>query len=342
MTINPNRVIKLYLSDRTRNDIEGSVRANADWRYNLSRIVENQQPKEGKKLFDLTDTAVSEDVSLLMINAPKSPVTRNVFTTPVSTFVNSVTSGSNNLLGKLSSLASYGINILSSWNDVMTHGANTNGRTAQVFQPWTKTVKAWGSSEGGITFEYEFKFNLGQYGLWNAKEEVVKPVINLVAPAFPQYLDNWSMAGPFPSTSELLLRLIKNNFSTIDSTSSVGDVTSTFSNTVKNYTDALSDDSKSFSDSVLGTLQNIGSVFKDLVESTYKNLTFTMEFGNIIKFDKLIIENATTSFSNEVDQDGYPISGSAKLTFVGLVPLALINNTGYGETQMFSARYGEV
>lgn len=337
MTTNPNRVIKLYLSDKP---IE-----QGNWRTNLSRIINDAQ-REGTnvELFNVSDSDVKESVELVMASAPKSPVTRNVFTTPVSTFVGSVTSGGSSLLGKLSSLASYGINILSSWNDVMTHDANTNGRTAQIFQPWTKNVKAWGSSEGGITFEYEFKFNMGQYGLWNAKEEVVKPIINLVAPAFPQYLDNWSMAGPFPSTSELLLRLIKDNFSSVDSTSSVANITSTVASTMTEYKNILSDDSKSLSDTVLNTLQSIGTVFKELINSAYKNLTFTMEFGKIIRFDKLIITNATTSFSNEVDQDGYPISGTAKLTFEGLVPLALINNTGYGETQMFPAdvKYGEV
>ena len=339
MTVNKNRKIQLYLSDQPSNN----------WRSNLKRILEDGgSDRKGTNLFGdwknlEEDTVVDSNIDLLMANAPKSPVTRNTYSTPVNSFVSSITGTS--LGGKLSSLIKAGANVISAWNDVKTNNANTNGRTAQVFQPWMKNVKAWTGAEGGITFEYEFKFNMGQYGLWNAKKEVVLPIINLVAPAFPQYLDNWGMAGPFPSTSELLLRMFSNKMSEENYTSN--------ESAIITGTDGESPKTKDFSTWALDNLSDIGNILATLVKQAYNNVTYTIEFGNIIRFDKLIILNATTSFSNEVDQDGFPISGTAKLTFEGLIPLALVSNASYnvgdsttynyGSTSMFTyTRYGEV
>lgn len=356
--INPNRIIEFYLTDLIDNQ-------KKDWKSNLSRIInkadDSSTSRDGDevsnshvKLFNLPEGSldVNNDVDLVMINAPKSPKTNNNWSSPVSTFMESLTSSGSNLLGSISSLASFGINIISSWNDVFVNNGNTSGRTAQIFQPWTTGVQAWTGSAGGIDFEYEFKFNMGQYGLWNAEEEVVKPILNLVAPAFPQYMNNLGMSGPFPSTSELLLRLIKNisddfitdhtiDWRNITFEKFSSGVTSYFSDTASSIVNYFKG-SDSITGGILKGLNEVAGIFKTLVEESYKNLTYTLKFGNIITFENLLITQATTSFSNEVDQFGYPVSGTAKLTFKGLVPLALVNATDYGKTQMFpeNTRYG--
>ena len=327
MNTNPNRIINLYLSDSNSNT----------WRGNLSRIIENVGSSGNTKLFNLEETTVSNDIDLLMSTAPKSPVTNNSWSEPVKAFTKTLTSS--NLGNIVSSLASFGVNVLSSWNDVFVENGNENGRTARIFQPWTTNVQAWTGlrDTSGIAFEYEFKFAMGQYGLWNALEEVVKPIINLVAPAFPQYMDNTGMSGPLPSTSELLLRCLKNS---VGSDATIESFGTTLSNEMGSITDSFKNND-SISGVVLNGLESIATIFKTLVANTYANLTYTIEFGKMIKFDKMTITEATTSFSNEVDNNGYPVSGTAKLTFTGLVPLALINATGYGETQMFNyTRYG--
>lgn len=353
MNINENRKIKIYLTDST----------TSTWRTNLSRIMSSNSKRSGIPLFNLgngSETDVNNQVDLIMSTAPKSPATQNNLSYPVKSVLDSFNK-SGAITSIISSVASYGIDILSAYNDVFASGGNSTNRTALIFQPWTKNVQNWAGADKGIAFEYEFSFAMGQYGLWNAKEEVIKPIFNLIAPAFPQYLSDFGMAGPFPSSAELLMRLftggsldtISNNFS-----SAWGNITSNWTGTTTkngkeeqystgNYTNSYN--TKSLSGKVMNSLESIAKALSSLVTATYKNLTFTIEFGNVFRFDNMIILDASTTFSNEVDNYGYPVSGTAKITFSGLLPLALKNNASMGKSQMFSGsmkdslttRYGE-
>lgn len=336
MTANNNRKIQLYLSGGKKDDDKA-------WRYNFSRIL-GYQTSRGENLtqlfstFDTTSMNVDNSIDLLMLSTPKTPTTKNAFDTPISTLTSTL--GKSNIVGAISSMARIGANVISVFNDVKPSEISESNRTARVFQPWSTNVKSWAGSIGSINFEYDFKFALGQYGLWNAKEEVVKPILNLVAPAFPQYVSNYSMAGPFPSTAELLYRMIvdenastaesyiteiNNNISSIDSVNNGNSLKSNFENAAS---------------SIGSALENLGTFLANVVTKSFNNFTYTLEFGNIVQFKNLIITNAKTSFSNEVDQNGFPISGSATLNFEGLVPQALTYNTeNFGTIRMFG--YGE-
>lgn len=340
MNINENRKIKIYLTDST----------TSTWKTNLSRIMSSNSKRAGISLFNLgngSETDVNNQVDLIMSTAPKSPATQNNFSYPVKAVLESFNK-SGSITSIISSVASYGIDILSAYNDVFAGGDNSTNRTALIFQPWTKNVQNWTGADKGIAFEYEFSFAMGQYGLWNAKEEVIKPIFNLIAPAFPQYLSDLGMAGPFPSSAELLMSLftggsldiISSNFSNAWS-----NITSDWTGTRKtggkeeqystgNYKKSFN--TKSLSGKVMNSLENIAGALTSLVKAAYYNLTYTIEFGNVFRFDNMLITDASTSFSNEVDNYGYPVSGTAKVTFSGLVPLALKNNASLGKSQMFS------
>lgn len=341
MATNNNRKIQLYLSTGTR---DGS----SSWRHNFSRILDTQTNRgEGlTQMFSSFDTSsmdADSSIDLLMLANPKSPATNNAYSSLVKTLLTSL--NNSKALKTIGSIAELGINVVSVYNDVVPSDIGESSRTARVFQPWTKNVSAFADSQGGITFEYEFKFNLGQYGLWNAKEEVVKPILNLVAPAFPQYVSDYTMAGPFPSTAELLYRMIVAETAS-DALDSVSDIKNNFTSIGEGITDEMSFLTKAKTtatdtlSAISDSLSTIGDFLANIVKDSYSQFSYTLEFGNIIQFKNMVIKQAKTSFSNEVDQNGFPISGSATLTFEGLVPQALTYNTGnFGTIKMFG--YGE-
>lgn len=344
MKVNNNRKIKLYLSDDT----------SKDWRSNISRIMTGQSDRSGTKLFNFDKTDVNNGIDLIMAEAPKSPSTNNSYSTPVKSVTDSLSK--NNIVNVATSIATYGINMLSAYTDIHNLEGQETGRTAEIFQPWSTNVKAWaGDKSAGISFKYTFKFSMGQYGLWNAKEEVVKPIFNLIAPAFPQYLSDMGMAGPFPSSAELLLSLftgtsidtISKGFEdskeivkglwTTTTTDEEGNAVSS-----ANSGSSVGENIGGVANKILETLKSVATALTSIIQASYKNRTYTIEFGNMFKFENMLITDASTTFSNEVDQNGYPVSGTAELTFVGLVPLALLNNTSMGQSQMFpsSTAYG--
>ena len=213
-------------------------------------------------------------------------------------------------------------------------------------------VKAWDGSQEGFKFEYEFSFAMGQYGLWNAKEEVVKPILNLIAPALPRSIDNFSMNGPFPTVIQLLSQMVKNVGEKL--LGSFGELTkSNLDTKIKDAGTELKNWFSSFEetpgvlDKVSKAINDIGGgindVLKDLsnalntvIQDSYRDYTYDVKFGNFVTFNNMIITNGETSFSNEVDQYGYPIAGTVRLTFEGLVPLAM----NYSSTDLVAIKYG--
>lgn len=305
--INANRIINI-----TSNSGDGT----RSWKYNLSSLIGNDNKLD--KLFNLSDLDVTENIKLLMDKDPKVFKTNNEFGYPVNDFL----SGQGGSLGKVGSLVGKGLDVLGTVYDigsVIGTALNNNDDVSKTWQPWGKDIIAWKGSRGGLEFEYEFNFRLGQYGIWNAYEEIVKPVLNLVAPAIPRGLDALSMTGPFPNIWQLLARMIGGVFNNNSNSSNTSDSTTKFT----------------------GTMESVGNKINDILISSYKNYTFNVKFGNMMTFNKMIVTNAEANFSNKVDQEGWPISGSAKLTFQGMIPLALTyGNESSSSGTLLSARFG--
>ena len=71
------------------------------------------------------------------------------------------------------------------------------------------------------------------------------------------------------------------------------------------------------------------SMMETIFKNTLNDFTYTMKFGNFLTLNHVLIKNCDCEFSNEVDQFGYPISGSITIQFSTLLPYTLgINGTG--------------
>lgn len=343
-TPNKNRLITI----EARNEI-GDFR---DWRHALERL--SSKNGETYSILDnnlLRDTVVDSRVCLLMSSPPKTMKTSNKFTTPVENLLKSGKSNSSGVVGKIANVLTMGYNAS---NALFTE----EGSTSATWQPWMTGVKAWDGSRGGFSFDYEFSFAMGQYGLWNAKEEVVKPILNLIAPALPRSLNNFSMNGPFPTAIQLLSLMVREGLGELGE--GVSKLKEYFlggnqANTVANqeergslgndlYSAASNGDALLFFNTLVeGSAQTVNDVLtklsnslNNIIQEAYKNYTYDITFGNFITFNNMIITNGETSFSNEVDQYGYPIAGTVKLSFEGLVPLAMT----YANTDLVAIKYG--
>lgn len=272
MNINSNRLVNII-----RN---GSP--SVSWRNNLKSLLEGGNSKE--KIIDgINDLDVLDKVVLYVETPPSSLDTSNQeMNKPINDWLSSL---ENSTGGK----------ILSTGFDIYQALKNKDNGLSATWNPWVKNVKTWGGAGGGFSFECTFNFNMGQYGIWNAKEEVVKPILNLIAPAIPREITNVSMTGPFPTTISILASLIQGGLS------------------------SLANDTSSLAEKL-----------SDLIDTAYMNYMYKVSFGSdnsFREYNNLIITKAKANFSSEVDQYGYPISGSASLTFEGIMPLALKYNT---------------
>ena len=322
-TPNSNRIIDISLRGGTGND--------KDWRYALSRLNPTSNSILNTSL--LNDCNVDGRVYLLMTSPPKTMKTVNRIKEPVQEFLKG---NSNTTVGKIASAATTVF-------DAVNASVIDEGGTASTWQPWMTGVKAWDGSKGGFYFDYEFSFAMGQYGLWNAKEEVVKPILNLIAPALPRSMSNFSMNGPFPTAIQLLSLLVQNFLSDTYSKEGNSNFLGYFENTVDRLKTNIKEDgifkgvATTAVTEINDVLEDLSNILNDVIQESYKGYTYDVKFGNFVTFNNMIITNGETSFSNEVDQFGYPIAGSVKLTFEGLVPLAL----NYSDSSLVAIKYGE-
>ena len=322
-TPNSNRIIDISLRGGTGND--------KDWRYALSRLNPTSNSILNTSL--LNDCNVDGRVYLLMTSPPKTMKTVNRIKEPVQELLKG---NSNTTVGKIASAATTVFNAVNA-------SVIDEGGTASTWQPWMTGVKAWDGSKGGFSFDYEFSFAMWQYGLWNAKEEVVKPILNLIAPALPRSMDNFSMNGPFPTAMQLLSLLVQNFLSDTYSKEGNSNFLGYFENTVDRLKTNIKEDgifkgvATTAVTEINDVLEDLSNILNDVIQESYKGYTYDVKFGNFVTFNNMIITNGETSFSNEVDQFGYPIAGSVKLTFEGLVPLAL----NYSDSSLVAIKYGE-
>ena len=159
---------------------------------------------------------------------------------------------------------------------------------AATFNPWFKYVKAWRNMEP-VQLPLSFEFKMGQFGLWDAKQEVVLPILSLLLPVLPRKLNSIEMEGPFQSVATLLALVLKG---TVFNLAGEGDL------------------SDAISRSVLGEVD----------KSTYR-----VSIGKQLLLDRAYCVSANVSLSTNVDQFGLPISGTIQLAYEGVMPPAIDN-----------------
>ena len=164
------------------------------------------------------------------------------------------------------------------------------GTAAATFNPWFKNIKAWRNTEP-VALPLRFDFKMGQFGLWDAKQEVVLPILALLLPSLPKTVDTMIMDGPFQSATSLLTLILKG--------------------TAINLMGGGKDIASSISSAILGEVNRS---------------TYTVSIGKQLLLDKAYCVDAAVTLSTTTDQNGLPTSGSIQLKFEGALPPAISNS----------------
>lgn len=300
------------------------------WRNNLSRILEARSTKTfmiGSNLSN--DLNVPSSIDLYLTEFPQIEI-ENQTDRPIKELVSKAKGLAAKTISNYTKGAINGEDVLSALStatsvvsSVANHSQDT--KTASSFSPWVINTPSWKSeSHEGLSFSLSFNFSMGMYGLWNAKKEVVLPLLNLLAPVMPQYLSAWTIAGPFATASELLVDSLLNSFSSMKDLWTSNDED-------KKSPGLTEDESNDF-------LVKLGDSFESLILSGYKDYTFTIQFGNFLTlYDVLFTDCNSLKWSNEVDQNGYPIQGKIELKCRGIVPPSVTSSS----FRNLALRFGE-
>lgn len=289
-------------SKRTINIYLQSSKGTEDWKSFLSKILSKTTPYNTYKY--VTDSnllsVVDPKVTLPMTSVPSTDA-RYETKEPLANIVENTKSGISSVVGQVAnvlfpgskeiaeSLTSTAINI---------GEAVYTGTSGNIFNPWWTSVPALDS--GAVkrpTFSLSFDFAMGQFGLWNATEEVVKPILNLCAPVLLKELTDFTYKPPFPSAAMLTKKAL---------------------NTILDYSQDENHD---------------GII--DALTGIYDSYTYTVEFGDFITYSRMLLKAASSSFSNKVDDQGMPISGSVTLEFQALVPYT----AGARDSRLINVKY---
>ena len=258
---------------------------------------------------------------------------------------------SDNLVTKFLSMNKVG-KALSGFEDILNGVAMASAATGSnkslynySTQTWWKNLEGWTGSDP-VSVQFTFDFALGQYGLWNAKKEVVIPMLNLIAMFCPSLIADGSMIGPTATPTGMLYSVIAGTLmpavdqlegiiSSKDTKALKDLAKSAMSWTKDTYNsgagedgDEVSKGTNTFTEvangiaSVLGglTSEAVGLISNKLL-AVLKDSTYNIQIGNFMSISNCICTGINSiTFSNKVDENGYPISGSLNLVLKGVIP----------------------
>ena len=251
---------------------------------------------------------------------------------------------SDNLVTKFLSMNKVG-KALSGFEDILNGVAMASAATGSnkslynySTQTWWKNLEGWAGSDP-VSVQFTFDFALGQYGLWNAKKEVVIPMLNLIAMFCPSLIADGSMIGPTATPTGMLYSVIAGTLMpVVDQLEGIisSKDTKAITNLAKSAMSWVGDTYDSGADegdnkitsavngiaSVLGgiTSEAVGLLSNKLL-AVLKDSTYNIQIGNFMSISNCICTGINSIvFSNKVDEDGYPISGSLNLVLRGVIP----------------------
>ena len=251
---------------------------------------------------------------------------------------------SDNLVTKFLSMNKVGKS-LSGFEDILNGVAMASAATGSnkslynySTQTWWKNLKGWTGSDP-VSVQFTFDFALGQYGLWNAKKEVVIPMLNLIAMFCPSLIADGSMIGPTATPTGMLYSVIAGTLMPVvdqlegiissKDTKALKDLAkSAMSWTTDTYNSGADEGDNEVTSvvngiaSVLGglTSEAVGQISNKLL-TVLKDSTYNIQIGNFMSISNCICTGINSIvFSNKVDENGYPISGSLNLVLRGVIP----------------------
>ena len=252
---------------------------------------------------------------------------------------------SNSLVKQLTSGGSAVGKTLSGFEDILNGVAMATAATGSnkslynySTQTWWKNLEGWTGSDP-VSFQFTFDFALGQYGLWNAKKEVVIPMLNLIAMFCPSLIADGSMIGPTATPTGMLYNVIAETLMpVVDQIEGI--ITSKDTEAVTNFVDSAkswiggtfksgaSEGGNKFTEVVNGIASVLGGITSEAVGlisnkllAVLKDSTYNIQIGNFMSISNCICTGINSIvFSNKVDENGYPISGSLSLSLKGVIP----------------------
>ena len=252
---------------------------------------------------------------------------------------------SNSLVKQLTSGTSGKGKVLSGFKDVLDGVAIASAATGSnkslynySTQTWWKNLEGWTGSDP-ISIQLTFDFAIGQYGLWNAKKEVVIPMLNLIAMFCPTLIADGSMIGPTATPTGMLYNVIAGTLMpVVDQIEGI--ITSKDTEAVTNFVDSAkswtgdtfksgaSGGGNKFTEVANGIASVLGGITSGAVEAVsskllavLKDSTYNIQIGNFMSISNCICTGINSIvFSNKVDENGYPISGSLSLSLKGVIP----------------------
>ena len=235
--------------------------------------------------------------------------------------------------------------VLSGFKDVLDGVAMASAATGSnkslynySTQTWWKNLEGWTGSDP-ISIQLTFDFAIGQYGLWNAKKEVVIPMLNLIAMFCPTLIADGSMIGPTATPTGMLYSAIADTIAPIAEelegivTSGDAEAVANFEDSVKSwiggtFKSGASEGSNKFTEVANGIASLLGGITSEAVGlisnkllAVLKDSTYNIQIGNFMSISNCICTGINSIvFSNKVDENGYPISGSLSLSLKGVIP----------------------
>lgn len=251
----------------------------------------------------------------------------------------------NDLVKQLTSSKSTTGGVISGFEDILNGVAMATAATGSnkslynySTQTWWKNLEGWTGSDP-VSFQFTFDFALGQYGLWNAKKEVVIPMLNLIAMFCPSLIADGSMIGPTATPTGMLYSVIAGTLMpVVDQLEGVisSKDTKAITNLAKSamswvgdtYDSGAGEGDNEFTSAVNGIASVLGGLTSEAVGlisnkllTVLKDSTYNIQIGNFMSISNCICTGINSiAFSNKVDENGYPISGSLNLVLRGVIP----------------------
>ena len=234
---------------------------------------------------------------------------------------------------------------LSGFKDVLDGVAMASAATGSnkslynyATQTWWKNLEGWTGSDP-ISIQLTFDFAIGQYGLWNAKKEVVIPMLNLIAMFCPTLIADGSMIGPTATPTGMLYSAIADTIAPIAEelesiiTSNDAEAATNFAESAMSWVgdtfrSGASGGGNKFTEVANGIASLLGGItseavglISDKLLAVLKDSTYNIQIGNFMSISNCICTGINSIvFSNKVDENGYPISGSLSLSLKGVIP----------------------
>lgn len=251
---------------------------------------------------------------------------------------------SNKTLSKFLSEGSSG-GIVSGVKDILNGVAMVSAATGSnkslynySTQTWWKNLQGWTGTDP-ISIQLTFDFAMGQYGLWNAKKEVALPMLNLIAMFCPSLIADGSMIGPTATPTGMLYSVISDAVTPV--AEQIEDlIVNKDTNTVTNLAesamswvkDTFNSGAETGDNKITSALNGVASLLGGLTAAAASTVsekllavlrksTYNVQIGNFMSISNCICTGInSTSFSNKVDESGYPIAGSISLVLQGVIP----------------------